>query len=80
MEEDFYAMTFLGYLTAYQEKYNVTKEANTQNFSNCLFIFGLQTALSALIALSIFTKEFQFTVVDFPVFLSRYICAILLHL
>jgi hypothetical protein len=48
--------------------------------ANCVFIFFLQIILSLLVGLQIFSNDFSFTIVDFSVFISRFICAVMLHI
>ena len=77
---DFYSITYLGFIIENQIKYDITKEINHQNFTNCLFIFGLQSILSFLVGMQIFEQGFSFTLGTFSIFVTRYIVAIMLHL
>ncbi|TNV72290.1 hypothetical protein FGO68_gene10053 [Halteria grandinella] len=80
LSEDFYAITYVSYMLENQAKYSLTKDAIHQNFTNSLYIFGFQTVLSFLVGLQFFSQDFSFTLGDFPIFITRYVCAILLHL
>lgn len=51
LAEDFYAITYLGYIMENQAKFSVTKDQQHQNFTNCMYIFGFQTVLSLLVGL-----------------------------
>ncbi len=46
---------------------------------NCVFIFFLQIILSILVGLQIFSSDFTFKMGEFSVFITRFICAIMLH-
>ena len=63
-----------------QVRYQITQEQGNQYVSNCLFIFFLQVILSILVGLQIFSKDFEFTMGDYSVFISRFICALMLHM
>lgn len=56
-----------------------SKKLRADNFKRCCYIFGLQVILVALLAYY-FLKNREFELGDFPTQVSRYICAILLHI
>ena len=47
-------MAWCGYMQEYQTKYALKEEEINRNFLNCLFIFGLQSLLVAMVGVEIF--------------------------
>lgn len=63
-----------------QAAHRITDGRRHQNFANALFIFMLQAILSFLVGYQFFQDDFQFSVGGFALFISRFVCAILLHI
>jgi len=81
LAEDFYAVTYIGYLKTNIAEYSLTKDKRNDSFKRCLYIFGLQIVLVGLMFFTILNNNTKFfTLCTFDVFLARYICAILLHI
>lgn len=45
-----------------------------------MFVFLLQSILSALLGIQIFSENFNLSLADFPLFSARIICAMMLHI
>lgn len=80
IREDFYAMSFCGMIRPYQRYYGLTRQEANQNFYNCLFIFGLQMLLVALVGAEILSADFVLTFPTLPTLVTRFVCGILLHI
>jgi hypothetical protein len=78
--EDYYSLAYISYLIHNQNKYSLTREIRNTHFKRCLYIFGLQIVLVALLGLQMVSKDFKFTLANYQVLLARFICAILLHI
>jgi|LauGreDrversion4_2_1035121.scaffolds.fasta_scaffold69722_2 hypothetical protein len=63
----------------YKPSEDLYKKVKADNFKRCCFIFGLQIILVILLAFY-FLENKSFNLGDFQTQISRYICAILLHI
>lgn len=60
--------------------YYETENRRHKNFINSILIFGMQALLSLLLGLQIFKSTNLLSVADFPLFCTRFICTIMLHI
>jgi len=79
--EDFYCMSFLGFMKENQEKLVLSSQEVARNFMNCFFILMIQVALVTLVAKDmIFSEAIDYIEADFSQLTARFILAILLHI
>lgn len=65
LREDYYAISYMGFITEVKLKFNLTRPDQYKNLFNCMFIFALQLILVSLVGAEIFKPEFQFVKVDY---------------
>jgi hypothetical protein len=82
LSEDFYALAFISSMKSIQAEYKVSPEIQGRNFYACLWIFGAEIVIIALIAQSVFFTDPHFAIYtpNTAIYLCRFICTVLLHM
>lgn len=74
-------MTYVSCMKDCQVRFQITDLQRHQNIANCCVIFLMQGILTFLVGLQFFTSQDSiFSVANFPTFVARFICGIMLHI
>lgn len=84
LENDYYSLTFCAFLKKNIQIDNpnalLSLEEVYEIFFNCLFVFSMQAVLVSLVFYEMTKDGLDFSIVNYEITLSRFICAILLHI
>lgn len=83
LSEDFYAMAYVAYCKEIEVKYSISNQQLGRNFYSCLWIFGVEVTLIALILKTVvYDADPHFTIYtpNVEVFICRFITSLLLHM
>ena len=81
MKEDFYAVSFIANTHRVAKEYEVSPLQQGRNFYACLWIFGVQIVIIAMIfkQVAFEVEVFKIYTPHIEVYICRFICTILLH-
>lgn len=78
--EDFYSLAYASFIPAMCKRYSIKADERENFFQTSVVIFSLQVILSVLVFAQLFNSDFELTMSSYEVFITRFICSILLHI
>ena len=78
LEEDYYCLTYVAHIKLNREKHNIKCDETANMFKTCAFLFTVQLLFILLIGQEIFQST-EVVATTYEVYLTRFICTILLH-
>jgi hypothetical protein len=75
-------MSFVAYSKDVEARFNISQKILARNFYSCLWIFGLELALIALILKTVVfdVHPFKITTPGIEIFICRFVTSMLLHM
>lgn len=82
LEDDFYAMAFLGYKKTVEHEFKISRSSQSRNFYACCWIFMIECLLVIMILKTVVFDhdDFNIATASVNIYICRFICSLLLHM